>query len=241
MSYDEQRFERIRARNPLRDYLARIGVKVDQQGFFLCVNPAHSENTPSAHITPRDPDKWICFGCDARGDVIDLAALSQGISLAEAANQLDDDKPGTPPPPKPKREKPKLRIVRGEYGPVPDDAPKPEGNVFTLWIESKTRPGEWTERKQSYTHLFPYRDRQGLLQAYVLRRDRVGEDGQKRKLIMPLRWNIKAKRFDAAGFTMHEPRPLFNEDQLVARPDAEVLVVEGEKTALVAAALFPSM
>jgi predicted transcriptional regulator len=36
-----------------------------------------------------------------------------------------------------------------------------------------------------------------------------------------------------------EPRPLYNLDKLAARPDAPVLVVEGEKTADAAAELFP--
>jgi hypothetical protein len=38
---------------------------------------------------------------------------------------------------------------------------------------------------------------------------------------------------------MPEPRPLFNLDLLAAKPDAPVLVCEGEKSAARAARIFP--
>ncbi len=56
------------------------------------------------------------------------------------------------------------------------------------------------------------------------------------KKIRPLWWDGSAWRWKAPP----APRPLLNLDQLQAKPDAKVLIVEGEKTADAAARLFPT-
>jgi len=243
MADDNQRFERIRSTHSIRDYLSHIGTKVDQHGIFRCVDPGHPDRTPSAKINPNNPDLWQCFGCGAKGDVIDLRALHEGLSVGEAAKAFDGGvrpEPGAPKPPP--RAKPQLHIVRGDYGPIPDDAPKAADGKLTVWRESKDSPGEWTSKAEKFTHLFEYRDRNGVLQAYVMRQDWTStRDGRPKKRIIPIRWNLQAKRFDYVGFRDKEPRPLYGEDELVRRPAAEVLVVEGEKTTAVARALFPDM
>lgn len=57
------------------------------------------------------------------------------------------------------------------------------------------------------------------------------------KKIRPLSWDGEQWRWKAPP----SPRPLLNLDQLTARADAKVLVVEGEKAADAAARLFPSL
>lgn len=67
---------------------------------------------------------------------------------------------------------------------------------------------------------------------YVIRKDKP--DGGKDYL--PLWWNGAEWKWKAPP----EPRPLYGKRQLAAKPDAPVLVVEGEKAADAAAALYPS-
>jgi putative DNA primase/helicase len=84
-----------------------------------------------------------------------------------------------------------------------------------------------------------YRDVSGRLSFCVCRFDQV-TDGKPAKDVLPLcycegpagaqQWRWRAP---------DEPRPLYGLDQLAARPDAPVLICEGEKTADAAAVLCP--
>jgi hypothetical protein len=76
-----------------------------------------------------------------------------------------------------------------------------------------------------------YRDAGGGLLFVVCRFDPPGA----RKEILPLSCGADGWRWRAPP----EPRPLYGLDRLAARPDAPVLVVEGEKAADAAAVLFP--
>jgi putative DNA primase/helicase len=67
---------------------------------------------------------------------------------------------------------------------------------------------------------------------YVVRKDKP--DGGKD--ILPLIWDGTAWKWKAPP----APRPLYGKRQLALKPDAPVLVVEGEKTADAAALLYPS-
>lgn len=51
----------------------------------LC--PFHPEKTPSFIVTP-DRDMFHCFGCGTGGDVISFIMKAEGLSFAEAINQL---------------------------------------------------------------------------------------------------------------------------------------------------------
>jgi len=64
-------------------------------------------------------------------------------------------------------------------------------------------------------------------------------DSKRGKVIRPYTWCETAPgRFAWLSHDLDELRPLFGLDRLAARPDAPVLVTEGEKTALAAEALF---
>ncbi len=104
--------------------------------------------------------------------------------------------------------------------PVPDDAPR-------------LIPRHWLGEPSA---VWDYRDAEGRLLFHVCRWDH----GKDEKTIRPLSFCR-----DAAGNRawcwqgLPVPRPLFALDRLALRPDAPVLLVEGEKTADAAAALFP--
>lgn len=79
-----------------------------------------------------------------------------------------------------------------------------------------------------------YRDAGGVPFAWVARFDR--SDGGKD--VLPIRLIEGKHRWK--GYTGEERPPIYGLDRLAKRPDAPVLVVEGEKTADAAAKLFPN-
>jgi putative DNA primase/helicase len=227
-SHDRYAF--LRNANPISEYLRHNGVKM-RNGKFSCVNPSHEDKTPSASIFDND-QKWRCHTatCDCGGDIIDLVMLHRGVEHAEAVRLLGGGSFQDPPPVPPKKGT-KPQLVR-DFGPPPEDAPTLKQPVITL----RSKKGK--DYRKAIDHIYPYRDRHGRLVAYVGRVDAKGDDG---KEIFPLRWHMSERAFMQAGFQKGELRPLMNEDQLAQRPEAEVLLVEGEKCVLIASALLPEM
>ena len=82
------------------------------------------------------------------------------------------------------------------------------------------------------SQVWPYRYPSGELACYVARWDLP--DGS--KVIRPL--SLEDQRWRQKGIL--GPRPFYNLQELLARPDAPVLVVEGEKTSDAAQKRFPS-
>ena len=82
------------------------------------------------------------------------------------------------------------------------------------------------------SQLWPYRYANGELAGYVARWDRPGGGKEIRPLVLrDGRWRQKG---------IDSPRPLYNLSELGERPDAPVLVVEGEKTSDAAGKLVAS-
>lgn len=75
-----------------------------------------------------------------------------------------------------------------------------------------------------------YQSMQGDIYGYICRWDRDGK-----KYILPLTWDGKSWGWGAFS----KPRPLLNLQILAASPDAQIVLVEGEKAADAAARLFP--
>ena len=222
-------FALLRRQNPIPAYLKRHGVKVAYPK-FSCVNPDHADRNPSASIYDGD-EKWMCHGCEKHGDVVDLEMLRTGCDRPEAIARLGGESwQGPLREPPPKGSKPQL--VR-DFGTPPEDAPK----LSPPHISLRTKAGN--TKRWTIDHLYEYRDSKGVLQAYVARLDHDEETGGKR--IFPVRWHLTEKAWMQAGYQKNEPRPLFNEHKLAERTQAEVLVVEGEKAARIAEALFDDM
>ena len=107
--------------------------------------------------------------------------------------------------------------------PVPGDALEPRFEALGLGAPSKT----WC-----------YRDAEGRVLFYQRRFDSA--DGGKE--YRPLTYAVdRTGKRTWRSMGIPRPHPLFGLDDLAARPDAHVLVVEGEKTADAARALFPEM
>jgi hypothetical protein len=107
--------------------------------------------------------------------------------------------------------------------PVPDEAGEPRFDVLDLGTPAKT----WC-----------YRDAEGRVLFYQRRFDSA--DGGKEYRPLTYSEDRTGKRaWRSIGIP--RPYPLYGFDELAARRDAQVLVVEGEKTADAARALFPEM
>ena len=79
-------FEIIKAAVTLRQAAETYGLRVSRNGMTCC--PFHEDRHPSMKL---NEDYFFCFGCGARGDVIDFTARLFGLSPYAAAKKLEVD------------------------------------------------------------------------------------------------------------------------------------------------------
>lgn len=159
--------------------------------------------------------RWSDFATgEAGGDLISLYAAINRIDQGKAARELGGEDVAAPSAPK--------KPARSEWTPI---VPAPAGApAFRLSHHHYGAPSATWE----------YRGRAGDLLGYVCRFDRAGGG----KEILPACWaKNNAGEHAWRWLSFPKPRPLFNLPALAnSRP---VLVVEGEKCAMAAAAAFP--
>ena len=89
-AHTEVDFAELKARNPLGDAVEAAGIVLHGKGRVrqgLC--PFHQE-TEGSFTVYADTEKFYCFGCAARGDVLDFVGRMEGLTLPEAIRRLDD-------------------------------------------------------------------------------------------------------------------------------------------------------
>ncbi|MGD9637753.1 MAG: DUF3631 domain-containing protein [Alphaproteobacteria bacterium] len=107
--------------------------------------------------------------------------------------------------------------------PVPDNAPEPSFKIT-----------EWNEPKSVYA----YKNAKNELVGYIARYETV--NGSTQKTFRPFTYCKLANGKTAWQMKgLPEPRPLYGEEFLEQRPNDNILIVEGEKTADNARLLFP--
>jgi hypothetical protein len=111
---------------------------------------------------------------------------------------------------------------------TPDNNTPPPFNPLTMGFKNRNE-SEWRKGSAAWT----YHDENGVPVAWVVRFDTPGGG----KSVMPIR--IVDGKHRWKGYTGTEKRPLYNLHKIHSRPDAPILIVEGEKTADAAAQLFP--
>ena len=79
-------FESVKAAVPLRDAAKHYGLTVSRNGMTCC--PFHEDRHPSMKL---NEDYFFCFGCGAKGDVIDFTARLFGTDLKDSAEKLAAD------------------------------------------------------------------------------------------------------------------------------------------------------
>ena len=87
-------FETIKAAVPVRQAAEHYGLKVSRNGMACC--PFHNDRHPSLKL---NEEYFFCFGCGAKGDVIDFVARLFDLSSYEAARKLAADFGLDPKPP----------------------------------------------------------------------------------------------------------------------------------------------
>ena len=76
----------IKAAISVKQAAEHYGLKVNRNGMACC--PFHNDRHPSLKL---NEDYFFCFGCGAKGDVIDLVARLFGLTNLQAAQQLASD------------------------------------------------------------------------------------------------------------------------------------------------------
>ena len=211
------------ARVDIVDVIERyVPLKKAGAEFEACC-PFHAEKSPSFKVN-KSKQIFQCFGCGAGGDAISFLQQHLGVTFIEAVDMLGGgDAKGAPMPPAPARKvetKPEWTPIL----PVPADAPPvPKAHPFRGLPEMT-----WA-----------YRDQSGALLGYVYRfikSDGVGKE------VMPIVWaQDDAGRHEWRWMAFPKPRPLYGLDRLAAKPDALVLLVEGEKCADAGDAELPEL
>jgi putative DNA primase/helicase len=88
--------------------------------------------------------------------------------------------------------------------------------------------------------MWPYQNADGRLVAYAARVEFVGRDGERRKDVLPITYcRISSESCAWRARALPAPRPLYRLPDLIASPDAPIIVTEGEKKADLVPSLFP--
>ena len=79
-------YENIKAAISVKQAAEHYGLKVNRNGMACC--PFHNDRYPSLKL---NEDYFFCFGCGAKGDVIDLVARLFNLTSLQAAQKLASD------------------------------------------------------------------------------------------------------------------------------------------------------
>ncbi len=201
--------ERVNLVDVVGKYLSLVKRGVEH--FGMC--PFHDDHKRSLKVN-EDKKLWGCFVCNKGGDAIDFLVAYKGRSIEEAIKELREHAGDVV------TERPK-DLWRAILPPETFNAANMEIKHFKFGLPSRV----WT-----------YKTADGRLIGFVCRFD--FPDGRKETWpytyctdgAIPGKWKWH-------GFST--PRALYNLPALVKRPDAIVLVVEGEKTADAAQEMYP--
>jgi hypothetical protein len=219
--------DRLRQENPLHIVAADFGVRLEKDGHeFIACCPFHQEDTPSFTIFPGKDgvQRFHCFGCGEKGDVLDFVQKLKGVDLKEAIRVLGGEV---------RRENVQPRRIAEPvdiYAGIVPLAPAGEikaGRRVKLWNPKRDKFGTITP-----SMAFPYRAADGSLIGYVLRHD-LQDGGKETPMVMWCR--LPDGSTEWCRYPFPKPRPLFGLDRLGS--GKQVIISEGEKCATVGAAI----
>lgn len=176
--------------------------------------------------------QWGDFAADLKGgDLISLYAAREGISQAEAARKLDGDYSlstlaARPPQPKVEPREKWTPII-----PIPDGTRQPTDDYYRKGPKDANGKIEWIKLK--FIARWPYTDDEGRLIGYAVRfewfEDENGQSVLKKDIVPQVFAQSDEGKRSWRWRSFPTPRPLYNLAELRSRPDAPVIVVEGEK------------
>ena len=201
--------------------------KADAEYRACC--PFHTEDTPSFTVVPAE-GFYHCFGCGAHGDAIAFLMEHQGLSFHDAVAALG-----------------------GEAAPAPQDGQDGAARKPGRGKEAAARECPWTPilpvpvqagepprahiKRGLPERIWCYRTADGRPLGYVYRFKTSTGGKETLPLVFARHADTGVEEWRWMAFP--EPRPLYGLDRLAAKPDAVVLLVEGEKCADAAAELLP--
>ncbi len=198
---------------------------------YLPTNPTRSDSKSGSFSINLNTGAWSDFATgDKGGDLVALVAYLEGIKQGEAAKLLAEylgiktDKADLNKRVTTARSTERKAADWECMQPVPNKVPAPP----------KAHPTHGAPSMQ-----WEYRDADGELLCLVYRFEPKSEG--ERKQFSPLTWceSTDGKKRAWRWQGLPDPRPLYHLDQLAARPDAWVIVCEGEKAADAAGQIFP--
>lgn len=214
--------ERLRREVSLPDLAMNNSVALQKNGqeWEGCC-PFHQENTPSFTVF-RGKDgieRFHCFGCNERGDVVDFVRLLKGVDIKDAVAILGGGKAGP-------NVKPREVEAGDPYAGIellrPTSGIKP-GAALRLWNPKRERWGTSTP-----SMVFPYWTAPGVGLGYVLRND-LPDGAKETPMVCWVRLPDGTECW--SRFPFPRPRPVYiggGADRLRA---GQVVIVEGEKCA----------
>ena len=205
---------------------------------YQALNPTRNDSSPGSFNINTSTGKWADFATDDKGgDLISLVAYLESCGQGEALDKLADflslpskkarDTRDSVTPKHNGKKHNKLSPAEGVTRPKSGQ----RDACDTPRLDNPPIPALKHPKLGAPSKVWIYHDKQGAVLFLVCRFDIPG----KKKEIRPHTWNGKRWRWAAAP----KPWPLYNLHTLTARPDAPVLVTEGEKAADAAAGLFP--
>jgi hypothetical protein len=202
------------AEHLLRDWCGEVQIQGSE---IVMRNPLRDDQTPGSFKFNTDTGAWSDFAVDDfKGyGLVSLYCAVTKTPLYKALPVLQtlaaNSSSEESVPRQPKHEKPKVEAVN------PDDVRLPPDMHPDLGFPSK---------------IWEYRDKDGKLAFYVYRFDHDGK-----KETRPVAWSPEKNAW--VWQYPAPPYPLYHLPDLSARPDATVVVTEGEKAADAAARQFP--
>jgi len=216
--------DRLRAELSLSVVAIDCGVDLQKNGreFEGCC-PFHQENTPSFTIfTGKDGiERFHCFGCNERGDLIDFVKLIKGVDTKGAIDILGGGRSVANVAPR------RIAEPRDPYAGIELLVPRTGiavGRSVRLYNPKRADDPARAWGDFTATMVFPYHHPDGQPLGYVLRRN-IG-DGKETPMVCWVRLPDGTECW--SRFPLPRPRPLYRVEKL---RDGQVIVVEGEKCA----------
>jgi putative DNA primase/helicase len=210
-------FKEIKRSVVLSEVIGRYGLTLKKRGAeYICNCPFHQES--SASFTVNDRKRiYKCFGCGVSGDVFDFLINYGGLSWQEAIKAAQDP----------------FNTEAHVYGEKPEYVKPFE---WTPIIPRSPFKDPVTDHHNygKASKVWYYRNAQGQPLCLICRFD-VGS----KKEVLPLTFcknNIGTESWRWLG--LQKPRPLYNLHFIALRTEP-IMIVEGEKSADAAHALFP--
>jgi uncharacterized protein (DUF927 family) len=228
------------------NFMVALGLDGEHRGNeFVAFNPKRNDRGLGSFSINVDTGVWADFAGDSDdakgGDLISLAAYLYDVSQVNAAKMVIESMTGSGDDQRTQEQSTHVAVASPSRASSKDVRPQKRQNS-TSGTLIYPAPADAPDPIQSYHGLgrpsmsFAYRNEAGDLLGYILRFDLDGGKTIRPAMLMRSPAGNVSWRFH--GFPT--PHPLYNLDQIAINGEAPVLLVEGEKTADAARALFPN-